>query len=697
MPKWWKSPRVWFFVLLIFGVGAAATLCWFLAVEGRDNADKWASIIFGATAATAVLAGGLRWLWQQEPGQAAGTVTPERLTAARESLARAQVEQWTAEEVARQIQDPWPLRVRWQVSRRARLVMVSWASVRGVPDAGEIPLEGTYDRVAEVFDHPDSPRRLVVLGEPGAGKSMLVLRLTLELLQRRGEQDPVPVLLPVAGWDPAQPLDEWIATRLATDHRFVAGKVETSGGGRRTLARELVARGMILPVLDGLDEIGPARHSPALVAIASAAGTGGSFVLTSRTRAYERAVHDSSPLARTPVVELQPLTADDAARYLVDGTDQPRPRWDPVLAQLAANADTPLVQTLSTPLMIWLARVVYQHRGSDPGELLTAAWAQSRDGIEKHLLHRLVPAAYAAAIGGHPGRTPAEARKAQRWLTTLARHLKADRTYDLAWWRLNEIAPGPAAQAVTVVWTGTATLVAVTMAMFGVFVAQYAAEIAPQPAWLWSGLGAGLAVGIASGLVRRLFQGQSYPRRVRFTLSPGAWLAIGGSVGLIPALLGEPLAGVVGTLTAGISAPLVAGGTQSHGEDHRALSPRALLLEDRNAALVAGATCVPYAALLTIAAGFPAGLEIVDLIFLLILCVLIGGGAIALSAWGQFCVARVVLAVCRRTPLRLMRFLGEAHDRGVLRQAGGIYQFRHNLLQDHLAAAPTGSAGPAAP
>jgi hypothetical protein len=37
-------------------------------------------------------------------------------------------------------------------------------------------------------------------------------------------------------------------------------------------------------------------------------------------------------------------------------------------------------------------------------------------------------------------------------------------------------------------------------------------------------------------------------------------------------------------------------------------------------------------------------------------------------------------------PLRLVGALREAHDRGILRQAGGYYQFRHNLLQDHLSA-----------
>jgi hypothetical protein len=53
--------------------------------------------------------------------------------------------------------------------------------------------------------------------------------------------------------------------------------------------------------------------------------------------------------------------------------------------------------------------------------------------------------------------------------------------------------------------------------------------------------------------------------------------------------------------------------------------------------------------------------------------------------WGKFCLTRLLLAVRGHTPPRLMAFLREARDRGVLRQTGGVYQFRHNRLQDHLA------------
>jgi hypothetical protein len=55
------------------------------------------------------------------------------------------------------------------------------------------------------------------------------------------------------------------------------------------------------------------------------------------------------------------------------------------------------------------------------------------------------------------------------------------------------------------------------------------------------------------------------------------------------------------------------------------------------------------------------------------------------AAWGWFAVARCWLALRGRLPWRLMGFLADAHQRGVLRQAGAVYQFRHAELQRHLA------------
>jgi hypothetical protein len=76
------------------------------------------------------------------------------------------------------------------------------------------------------------------------------------------------------------------------------------------------------------------------------------------------------------------------------------------------------------------------------------------------------------------------------------------------------------------------------------------------------------------------------------------------------------------------------------------------------------------------------------------------GLMIGLSRTGSYAVslASVQLAVERRTPMRLMRFLGDAHQRNVLRAVGPSYQFRHARLQDRLAATVSpGASNAAAP
>ncbi|RAY12840.1 hypothetical protein DPM19_22745 [Actinomadura craniellae] len=71
---------------------------------------------------------------------------------------------------------------------------------------------------------------------------------------------------------------------------------------------------------------------------------------------------------------------------------------------------------------------------------------------------------------------------------------------------------------------------------------------------------------------------------------------------------------------------------------------------------------------------------------------LFGSTTLITTAWGAFFLTRIELALSRRLPLRLLRFLEDAHRQGVLRQPGTAYQFRHALLQDRL-----GEAGGSSP
>ncbi|MFJ6617749.1 hypothetical protein ACIQOW_09295 [Kitasatospora sp. NPDC091335] len=60
-----------------------------------------------------------------------------------------------------------------------------------------------------------------------------------------------------------------------------------------------------------------------------------------------------------------------------------------------------------------------------------------------------------------------------------------------------------------------------------------------------------------------------------------------------------------------------------------------------------------------------------------------------MTAWGQWTVvARVWLPLTGRLPGAAMTFLEDAHQRGVLRKVGAVYQFRHTRIRHHFARLP---------
>jgi hypothetical protein len=393
-------------VVGVLAVVAAAVSGW---VWRRDATlaslnSLWALV----SGVVGVLAPVVVWALRRRPSAVAGGGPGTAVDKAAEGLAVAVAQQWRAEERLRRLQDPWPLAVRWVSTRRP--VVDHWQAIQGAPGREvQIDLAGTLDEIVEVFSRVPS-RRLVVLGEPGAGKSVLALRLVLGLLERRRPGEGVPVLLSVGSWDPARtPLRAWMAQRLAQDYPGL--RVRTATGS--TLAWEVVAAGRVLAVLDGLDEIPQPLRSGALQALNRALHRDDPLVLTCRAHEYEQEVTTAGDvLTAAAVVELCPLGHEELGAYLRVTTPQRRAgKWDGVLAELDGHPDGVVARALSTPLMAWLARTAYSETLADPGELL----ATDRDGqrllgdrgaVEGCLLDRLVPAVYAQ---------DAEGGSRQRW------------------------------------------------------------------------------------------------------------------------------------------------------------------------------------------------------------------------------------------------------------------------------------------
>ncbi|MFJ3309511.1 hypothetical protein ACIPSA_42030 [Streptomyces sp. NPDC086549] len=139
--------------------------------------------------------------------------------------------QWDAEARVRRLNDPYPLPVSWRAAdgRFAeswpllREMAENWPSGHASdPDgwaAEPAELAGSGGEITKVFLRRVPTRRLLLLGGPESGKTMLLIRLLLSLVAEREEGGAVPVLFALASWNPAeQMLEDWMAERLARDY-----------------------------------------------------------------------------------------------------------------------------------------------------------------------------------------------------------------------------------------------------------------------------------------------------------------------------------------------------------------------------------------------------------------------------------------------------------------------------------------------
>ncbi|MET9703332.1 NACHT domain-containing protein [Streptomyces griseus] len=659
-------------------------------------------------------------------------------------------EQWLDEAEARGLRGPEVLALSWTTTeqnvsgtlpargtRRPRVIRMR---LNGRPEGrfedATAQLAGGYARVPN--------RRLVVVGEPGSGKTVLALLLTVGLLNERADGGPVPVLLPVSSWDPAkEDLEPWLIRTTA----------EPYYNGRQDILRRLLREGLLVPVLDGLDEMPDSARRMAMDRL-SRIRAGRPVVVTCRAAEYEELIRDGAPtLKDATVVRVLPVAPDDVITYL-RGVDWPAGTdWSEVFTHLRAAPESPLSLALSTPLMVSSARLVYQRRGGNPAALMDPR-LNSRYAVENHLMKAMVAAAYAPDASLPEANRPPQrwtAEQADRWLAFLARYLHERDERDLAWWHLSG--------RYLTRWTGPVTglvmgaLVALAAVLWETLTMKGDERAASSDTFL-----AAVVIGVCFALVCSIAwfaSAEPPPGRLTWSVRDSAGrLAQGFRTGTgVATLLVTPVVGIVFTA-------FMIDGESSRGLDglesfasvggvavatvltvglalavHKWLdapplnaaevSPALLLAQDRRSSIVSAGVAGALVALIGIPAvlcglfagdlivrvmtnwaGWPphadigllldgAGSDSGDLGFswrMVGLAVLLPTGFSALillmsRAWPRFQMVRVRLAIRGELPWRLMAFLADARQREILRQAGGVYQFRHIRLQHTLAGA----------
>lgn len=723
--RWWWAAGLSF----LLAAGAALVFATGLSGEGLDRANKLAGLGSLLTEVVALLVGAIALQVALRQDKATPVQDPSDATAALDravsGLAEAVRRQWRYEADLRRLRQPWPLRVRWSSTTRPvsapPTAILGDGVVAGRPT--RLKLQGDLYGVVDIFQKLPS-RQLVVLGEPGAGKTALAMLFTLDLLDSRAPGDPLPVLLPIASWNPdIEHLHAWLTRRLLEDYPALANS-DTYGPDAAT---RLVHEDRLVPVLDGLDEMPPALQGEAIKALDRAVASGSPLLVTCRAEEYAAAVSaGGSFLSRAAVVEIQPVDSSSTIDFLSATVMSEDSRWEPVFEQLRNQPGGPLATALSTPLMVDLARTAYMDPASDPAELCDRGQFVSREAIEEHLLGAYVPSLCdqrrepPPASDGAPSNLPHRytAAQARRWLTFLAVHLHRQQTRDLAWWQLHAALPnrtkrwlgGLALGVADGVICGTAVGIPVGI---GGFAAGFVGAFAP-----------GLLGAVLSGPPRQPRQVRKmagrrrhHGQRLVVEILAGLGIGIAGGVaaGLTIALTIGMMIGAVVGVTVLIAVALLVGLTQllnTPVDVIHAPSPASVLQNDRTVSCLRAVCGVFGIGLvvgfvaenlgvrsLNIGAGFVIGLT-GGLVAMLVSRLLTGfagrdpteriAGGLSDGAWGWFLLSHGWLALTGRLPWRLMTFLGDAHLHGVLRQSGAAYQFRHARLQDHLAGAHRG-------
>jgi len=524
--------------------------------------------------------------------------------------------------------------------------------------------------IVDVFDSMGGG--LLILGAPGSGKTTLLLQLAGVLLTRATDDatHPIPVIFPLSTWSgPRKPLVEWLRDELNLRYDVPRG-----------VAQEFVGSNQILPLLDGLDEVGSENRVACIEAIDSFRQSHGllPLVVTSRTAEY---LVLAERLRLDGAIVVQPLSREQVIGYLTE--------LGPVGERIRAalREDPTLLELLDSPLLIHVATIAYAGQVDGPVPM-SGSVTERRD----HLLRSYVEQTL--------GRRAAEGRYTRaetvHWLSWLASQMAAhgQSVFHLEKLQLDWL---PQRQ-----WRIIGLCNRLVGGLLGV---------------LFGVLVGGLISGLAGGLIGALVVGQwsssdeiKLADRVRWRTStfPGsptsiviiglvgglvAGLVVGQFGGLSGALFGKRAIGRLGGLLIGLVLGLLSAlivvlyGGMVVAEIQTTSVPNEGVRRTARHALRA-MTAVGLVS--TVLFGLVVELESAVLLGLVL-------GLIAgLRTGGERCLKHYILRLWlvrnRSTPWNYVRFLDYATDRILLRKVGGGYVFFHRMLMDYFAAQHAESA-----
>ena len=556
-------------------------------------------------------------------------------------------------------------------------------------------------------------QRLLILGEPGSGKSVCALEIAWDTISTAlaSTEPRVAIPLRVARWDPVADRNfmKWICTevdRLYPRQSPQTDELPTEG---------LVLSGQIIPILEGIDEVSPLSVKALFEAINEAMAPHGAFIATCRSSAYEAAQGAGAvQLTETMVIRLEPLNVAELQTIL--GSSGSDDRWAPVYDKVETEPLSPVALTVTRPLFAWLASIVYKEETSRPAVLTEFS---DEIAVRTHLLDLFLPSSIPRNTGARVGGRTLKLARSTRWLKTIADFLGSSGKQDFAWWELTSTRRSRHAQALTGVVGGIVAAASLLISL---------------P--LGAGLCVGFLIGSILGLSFTIAYGEVRLREAQRTRAAGVGfrndalaglaaarfvvivvlsavaivIGVGGASlgtefpvvhvdpGLLALVVAEAivLALLTGAVLGGLAAVILQMVTRLNERVAAAVvdTPMSTFSRDRQGSLAVGIIFLVACGLL--GGCFTFALTHDPLVIALVSAGCGVGGALTSTgsffAWAQFAPFHLYFVCRRELPWRLMVFLGDAAELGILRQAGAYFQFRHAEVQERLRGGSMGSS-----
>jgi TIR domain/NACHT domain len=540
-------------------------------------------------------------------------------------------------------------------------------------------------RILDVFD--DVGGELLILGEPGSGKTTTMLELARDLIARaqRDTDAPMPVVFNLSSWaDERKSINKWLVDELNTRYQVP-----------KQVGEIWVESAQILPLLDGLDEGAPAHRLACVEAINQFRLEHGliPLVVCSRIADYEAL---TTRLKLQGAVVLQPLTPAQIQAYLASAGGELS------AVRQALKTDAALQELAQTPLMLSIMTLAY--RGLNVESL------PATESIEERRAHLF--GAYVRRMFERRGvgerYTQEQTIKWLNWLAAqmnrhaqtvfLIERLQPDwiksRTqrwlYLILAWALVGLPIGiPLGIMIFLASTPLYGLffgIVITL-LFGVILGPIGdiayqtpggqIRIVEKLGWSWSsaakGVGLGILIGVVAGIIVALARRQG--ALVSFSIAGASAFGLlgglaGGLTGNEVEMRTAPNQGIrhsaSNALRVGI--PIGAAGVLAATVGIRLAYVMIFNLNVQIAQLVAFSE-LSYELVFGLLAGLTLGLAF---------SVFFGGLALA-----RHFILRIMLAA--QTPWNMAHFLDYAAERVFLRKVGGGYIFVHRLLLDYFA------------